>query len=85
MQETQSVAGQLGEPATETLLTNRADVPGSGALRVIAQSEDEPTEFRMLGPYPVLACTLTPLELATRRTTKCPTPQHQPTRPSPLV
>ena len=72
VKDTQCVAGQFGEPATETLLAHRADVPGSGALRVIAQSEGEPTEPRILGPYPVPPCTLTPLELATRRITRCP-------------
>lgn len=71
MQDAQGVASQFREPATETLFASRTDVPGSGALRVIAEREDEPTELRVLGPYPVLSCTLTPLELATCRTARC--------------
>ena len=69
---TERAAGQFGEPAAETLFADRADVPDSGALRVIVQSEDVPNELWMLGPYPVLPCTLSPLELATRRTARCP-------------
>src|SRR3954447_13829930 len=72
VQDAHSVASQFGEPATETLLAHRTDVPGKGALRVIAESEDEPTELRVLGPYPVMPCTLTPFELAACRSARCP-------------
>ena len=55
VQDAQGVAGKLGNPATDTLCTRRADVPGSCALWVIAHSEEESTERRVLGLYPVLS------------------------------
>jgi hypothetical protein len=63
--EHSEVVRQFFQPFGEAFFSDRAALPGFGALRVVRQGEDEPAELRVVGADALLACVLAALVLST--------------------
>jgi hypothetical protein len=64
VQNAQRVRREFVEAGAKPLLADRTGVPGLGGLRVVAERQDEPTEFRVLGPDALCGFSRSAFELA---------------------
>jgi len=71
MEQAQCVRPELVEAVPEPLLAARPRTPGRGRVLLLAESQDEPAESRVLGSNAVFPRGLTPLEIAARRCSRC--------------